>query len=93
MSSAVKVLLVLLDPQVVAIADLLTKVLIGEPYNVSQLEQCLSWLTAEAGDRVVPRPVCLFWWRSSEQLWNLSSSHRREVGFEACAGVLAVGLA
>ncbi|XHX78614.1 MAG: hypothetical protein RBJ76_01385 [Stenomitos frigidus ULC029] len=52
MSSAVKVLLVLLDPQVVTIADILTKVLIGEPYNVSQLEQCLSWLTAEAGDRV-----------------------------------------
>lgn len=52
MSSAVKVLLVLLDPQVVAIADILTKVLIGEPYSVSQLEQCLSWLTAEAGDRV-----------------------------------------
>jgi len=52
MSSVVKALLVLLDPQVVTIADILTKVLIGEPYNVSQLEQCLSWLTAEAGDRV-----------------------------------------
>jgi hypothetical protein len=46
-------MLVLLDSQVVALTDLLTKILVRDPYEVAKLEQAILWLTEESnGDRV-----------------------------------------
>lgn len=65
-------MLVLNDAQALVIENLLTKMLINDPYSVSQLEEALGWFQREA-DRV----SCPF-----EQVWSrtLAQEIVRELG-------------
>jgi hypothetical protein len=49
-------MLVLTDSQVLVLSDVLMKVLINEPYRVSQVEKCLSWLQ-RPGEQAVSCPL------------------------------------
>lgn len=56
-------MLVLTDSQVLVLSDVLTKILINEPYRMSQVEECLSWLN-QPGEQAVSCPF---------ERWSMSS--------------------
>jgi hypothetical protein len=68
-------MLVLTDSQVLVLSDVLTKVLINEPYRVSQIEECLSWLQ-QPGDQGVSCPFER--WSMSQLANEILSTMRRE---------------
>lgn len=68
-------MLVLTDSQVIVLADLLTKVLINEPYRVSQIEECLSWLQ-NPGEQAVSCP--LERWTMTQLANEILSALRRD---------------
>jgi hypothetical protein len=49
-------MLVLTDSQVLVLCDVLTRVVTNEPYRVSQVEECLSWLQ-QLGEQAVSCPL------------------------------------
>lgn len=48
-------LLVLTESQALVLSEVLTRILINEPYRVSDVEECLSWLQ-QPGDQAVSCP-------------------------------------
>ena len=48
-------MLVLTDSQAVVLSEVLTRILIGESYRLSELEECISWLQ-QPGDGAVSCP-------------------------------------
>lgn len=68
-------MLVLTDSQVIVLSDLLTKVLINEPYRVSQIEECLSWLQ-NPGEQAVSCP--LERWTMTQLANEILSALRRD---------------
>lgn len=68
-------MLVLTDSQVMVLSDVLTKVLIKEPYRVSQIEECLSWFQ-QPGEQAVSCP--LERWTMTQLANEILSVMRRE---------------
>jgi hypothetical protein len=59
-------MLVLNDAQSLVVESLLTKMLIGDPYSVAELEEALTWFQQE-GDRRVSCPFEQVWSRNLAQ--------------------------